>query len=89
MSTSVVKTSVASLGDAKAMTITLSRPKRKNAFNTQMYLEVVAALKQAAENEDVAVVILTGDGGTCVLCSSALRCLVLVWFQKRLRVVRM
>ena len=62
---STLKVSVTSLGPTSAMTILLSRTKRKNAFNSRMYLDIVDALKQAEANDDIAVVILSGDGGMC------------------------
>jgi enoyl-CoA hydratase/carnithine racemase len=41
-------------------TITLKRPERRNAINLAMYLELVAALSDAAKRDDVHVAILTG-----------------------------
>jgi len=43
-------------------TITFNRPERKNALNPAMYGLVVGALKAAAENKDVRVVLVTGNG---------------------------
>ena len=44
-------------------TITLNRPKRKNAVNNQMYLDLAQALKACEGNDAVKAVILTGAGG--------------------------
>lgn len=43
-------------------TITFARPAVRNAFNNAMYLEVAAAIQAASENEDVHVIVLTGEG---------------------------
>lgn len=66
-------------------TITLNRPQRKNAVNTQVYLDMVAAFKYADENPAVKAVVLTGAGGevcrfgarvrVCNLCSNMYRVL--------------
>ncbi len=42
--------------------LTLNRPKALNAFNDQMYLETAAALKEAATDPNLAVVVITGEG---------------------------
>ncbi len=44
--------------------ITFNRPKRMNAFNTQMYEELDQALGIIEKDEDIRVVILTGSGET-------------------------
>eukprot|EP00742_Colponemidia_sp_Colp-10_P001563 GILJ01001680.1.p1 GENE.GILJ01001680.1~~GILJ01001680.1.p1 ORF type:complete len:265 (+),score=39.65 GILJ01001680.1:42-836(+) len=44
------------------MTIKLHRPKRKNAFNSEMYLDVISALQWATSRDDVVVALLTGSG---------------------------
>jgi enoyl-CoA hydratase/carnithine racemase len=49
-------------------TITMNRPKRRNAFNIQMYHDLIAALKQCEEHPEVAAVVLTGSGGALWLC---------------------
>ena len=46
----------------RIMTITLNRPERLNAFNPQMSQELVLALDEADRNDDVRVVIVTGEG---------------------------
>ncbi len=47
-------------------TITLNRPERLNAFNTQMMNEMIAALDAADADDEVRVVIVTGKGrGFC------------------------
>lgn len=45
-------------------TITLNRPDHLNAFTISMILELVDALKECNENDDVRVVIVTGAGRT-------------------------
>jgi 2-(1,2-epoxy-1,2-dihydrophenyl)acetyl-CoA isomerase len=42
--------------------ITLNRPEKKNAFDSQMIDEWVAALEDAEKNEDVHVIVVTGSG---------------------------
>lgn len=43
-------------------TITLNRPRQLNALNEQMILELLEAVKKAAEDEEVKVLIITGAG---------------------------
>ncbi len=43
-------------------TITLNRPEVLNAINSEMIEEILSALKDAQENENVRVVVLTGSG---------------------------
>ncbi|PER65269.1 enoyl-CoA hydratase/isomerase family protein [Priestia megaterium] len=42
--------------------ITLNRPEKKNAFDSQMIDEWVAALEDAEKNDDVHVIVVTGSG---------------------------
>ncbi|AXI29336.1 enoyl-CoA hydratase/isomerase family protein [Priestia megaterium] len=42
--------------------ITLNRPEKKNAFDSQMIDEWVAALEGAEKNDDVHVIVVTGSG---------------------------
>lgn len=42
--------------------LTLDRPEALNAFNTELYDTVAAALDEAATDGEVAVVVLTGSG---------------------------
>lgn len=42
--------------------IRLNRPTKFNAFNQNMYLEVVAALKEADQDPNVLLVCMTGNG---------------------------
>ena len=50
----------------KILTITLNRPDRLNAFTGQMMDELISAFKQAGEDDDVRVIIVTGSGrGFC------------------------
>ncbi|MFD6443068.1 crotonase/enoyl-CoA hydratase family protein [Peribacillus sp. NPDC060186] len=44
------------------MIITLNRPERMNAFNEKMCDELILALDEADENDDVRAIILTGAG---------------------------
>ena len=46
------------------MTITLNRPKAKNAINLDVAKGVAAALEELDSNDDIRVAILTGAGGT-------------------------
>eukprot|EP00904_Undaria_pinnatifida_P002900 jgi/Undpi1/12610/HiC_scaffold_6.g02279.m1 len=43
-------------------TLTLNRPKVKNAFSSDVYLRIVELLKRAADRESVLAVIITGTG---------------------------
>ncbi len=43
-------------------TVTLHRPKRANAINAQLFMEIIAACAQASVDEDVWVVVWTGAG---------------------------
>ncbi len=42
--------------------LTLNRPEKKNAFNTEQWLAAAEALDQAGQNNEVRVVVLTGAG---------------------------
>jgi len=44
------------------MTITLNRPERLNALNMLMIDEMIDALDYADENDEVRVIIMTGEG---------------------------
>ncbi|WP_102143767.1 enoyl-CoA hydratase/isomerase family protein [Mycobacterium hubeiense] len=46
----------------KVRTLTLDRPEALNAFNEALYDATTVALRDAAENPDVAVVLMTGAG---------------------------
>ena len=46
------------------MTITINRPKAKNAVNLEVAKGVTAALEELDSNDDIRVAILTGAGGT-------------------------
>jgi len=48
--------------EARVRTITLDRPEALNAFNEALYDATTEALLTAAEDQDVAVVLLTGNG---------------------------
>jgi enoyl-CoA hydratase/carnithine racemase len=48
--------------DARVRTITLDRPEALNAFNEALYDATVEALIDAADAQDVAVVVITGRG---------------------------
>jgi 2-(1,2-epoxy-1,2-dihydrophenyl)acetyl-CoA isomerase len=44
------------------VTLTLSRPERANAFNAELIAELQKALRDAAKNPEVRVIVLTGTG---------------------------
>ena len=46
--------------------ITIARPKRRNALNLQVKQDIVEQLAAMASDDAVAVIVLTGDGGTFV-----------------------
>src|SRR3954470_4834891 len=47
------------------LTISLNRPDALNAFTVEMKEGLLAALKDAARNKEVRVVVLTGAGRAC------------------------
>ncbi|MGI9601780.1 MAG: crotonase/enoyl-CoA hydratase family protein [Acidimicrobiales bacterium] len=49
--------------DGHVMTVTLNRPKRKNAMTLKMFGRMADAWKEASENDDIRVCILTGAEG--------------------------
>lgn len=49
---------------AAALTISLNRPERANAFNFEMIAELRAALEQAARDSQIRCVVLTGEGNS-------------------------
>jgi len=57
MSTTVIK----EFNDG-VLSLTLNRPEKKNAFNTEQWKAVAAELDAARENDDVNVVVITGSG---------------------------
>jgi enoyl-CoA hydratase/carnithine racemase len=50
--------------EARTLTLTLNRPERRNAIGLEMMNELLWALDDAAQAEDVRVVVLTGAGST-------------------------
>ncbi len=48
--------------DNRVRTLILDRPEALNAFNEELYLATATALRDAADDPDVAVVLLTGAG---------------------------
>ncbi|EKU38302.1 MULTISPECIES: enoyl-CoA hydratase [Acinetobacter] len=48
--------------DKHILTLTMSNPAKKNAINYEMYATLSLALDEAATNQDVHVVVLTGEG---------------------------
>lgn len=53
----------------RVATITLNRPQARNAFDTQLRLDLMAAVQRAIYDNDVRVVVLTGAGK--IFCSGA------------------
>lgn len=51
------------------LTITLNRPDKLNAFNNTMGQELIEAFDRADKNDDVRVIIVTGEGGA--FCAGA------------------
>jgi 2-(1,2-epoxy-1,2-dihydrophenyl)acetyl-CoA isomerase len=52
--------------DSGVQTITLNRPDKLNSFNPEMHVQLRSALDDAARNEDIRCVLLTGAGrGFC------------------------
>ncbi len=52
--------------DGPVATITLARPDKLNAYTAIMGIELAAAIRQAGEDNDVRVIVLTGEGrGFC------------------------
>lgn len=51
------------------VTITLNRPERKNAVNSDMWVELIATLKEIGSSSEDRCVVLTGAGGD--FCSGA------------------
>jgi methylglutaconyl-CoA hydratase len=49
--------------------ITICRAEKRNALNERVVLELLQALKDAEQNNDVKIIILTGDGNT--FCAGA------------------
>lgn len=46
----------------KLAVIKLNRPKKLNAINPTMYVEVTSALKEISNNDDVSITVVTGVG---------------------------
>ena len=46
----------------RILTLTLNRPEQLNAFTVEMADELVAAFERASEDDDVAVIVVTGSG---------------------------
>ncbi|NUG50844.1 enoyl-CoA hydratase [Acinetobacter lactucae] len=58
----VLKTgSIQQFFDKNILTLTMSNPTKKNAINYEMYADLSQALDQAATNQDIHVVVLTGE----------------------------
>ena len=57
---------ILSAQNASILTITLNRPEKLNAYSETMVHEILAALGEARDNDDIRAVILTGTGrGFC------------------------
>lgn len=48
--------------DDRILTLTLNRPEQLNAFTVEMADELVAAFERASEDDEVAVIVVTGSG---------------------------
>jgi enoyl-CoA hydratase/carnithine racemase len=48
--------------EGPVLTLTLNRPERLNAFNTEMFLEVGRAAEAVSRHSDVRIVVFTGSG---------------------------
>lgn len=86
-----METVTVSVDAVGVLTLTLSRPKRKNAVNNKMYTEIVEVLKKAETDPAVKAVVLTGAGGAtpqhCVSCGHVTNtCFI---YQKHSQVARM
>ena len=46
----------------KIATITLNRPESLNAMNSDLRLEIVQAMEEVENNQDICAVIFTGEG---------------------------
>lgn len=54
---------LSSLDDHGVLTLTMNRPERRNAFNSEAFLALGHAVTKANDDPGVAVVLLTGAGG--------------------------
>jgi enoyl-CoA hydratase len=74
-------------------TIRLNRPERKNALDDETRLELIAALKEVDESDDLRVTVLTGAGDVfCAgadLSGGARRETALDWYKSRVRTDRL
>lgn len=50
------------ISDKGVLTLSMNRPEVHNAFDSAMIRELTRTLKSAAENDDISIVILTGEG---------------------------
>jgi 1,4-dihydroxy-2-naphthoyl-CoA synthase len=57
-----IYTTITMTYDDKVALITLSRPRKKNAFSKLMYSELEKAIRSASANKEVSVIMLTGSG---------------------------
>ena len=60
--------------DNRVRTLTLNRPDFLNAFNEELYHATAVALRDAATDPEVAVVLLTGAGGPLPRATTSMRC---------------
>ena len=49
--------------DGAVLVLTLARPQKKNALTGAMYEALIAAFRNAEQDEDIAVILLRGSGG--------------------------
>ncbi|MFZ5879334.1 MAG: enoyl-CoA hydratase/isomerase family protein [Chloroflexota bacterium] len=57
-----MSTQLLSTLQAHVLTLTLNRPERANAFNASLTADLLKALREAAKNPEVRVIVLTGAG---------------------------
>lgn len=57
-----MSTQLLSTLQAHVLTLTLNRPERANAFNAALTADLLKALREAAKNPEVRVIVLTGAG---------------------------